>query len=153
MRETTPSVHFTLRDDPAPTRALRAALDDVGARFGLGEDELFELKVAATEALTNAIRGSLDGRPVDVAVQPHEDAIEVEVCNHGAFELGDPTLTDIEAEGGRGIPLMFALVDEVEFASNGDGTRVPGAASTAPMPMMRSRSRWNSLRNCGGGSG
>jgi serine/threonine-protein kinase RsbW len=124
MRQTAPSVHVTLLADPAPTRALRAALDDVGARFGLAQDELFELKVAATEALTNAIRGSLDGRPVDVAVQPREDAIEVEVCNHGAFELGDPTLTDIESEGGRGIPLMFALVDEVEFASNGDGTRV-----------------------------
>ena len=124
MRQTAPSVDVTLHADPAPTRALRAALDDVGARFGLAEDELFELKVAATEALTNAIRGSRDGRPVDVAVQSHEDAIEVEVSNHGAFELGDPTLTDIESEGGRGIPLMFALVDEVEFASNGDGTRV-----------------------------
>jgi serine/threonine-protein kinase RsbW len=124
MTQTAPSVHFTLRDDPAPTRALRAALDDIGARFGLREDELFELKVAATEALTNAIRGSVDGRPVDVAVQPREDAIEVEVRNHGAFELGDPALADIESEGGRGIPLMFALVDEVEFASNGDGTRV-----------------------------
>ena len=124
MKPTTPSVHLTLRDDPAPTRALRAALDDLGARFGLGKEELFELKVAATEALTNAIRGSLDGRPVDVAVQPHEDAIEVEVSNHGAFELGDPAISDIESERGRGIPLMFALVDEVEFASNGDGTRV-----------------------------
>ncbi|MGH3030532.1 MAG: ATP-binding protein [Gaiellaceae bacterium] len=123
MRQT-PSVQFTLHDDPAPTRALRAALDDVGARFGLGEEELFELKVAATEALTNAIRGSLDGRPVDVAVQPHEDVLEVEVRNHGAFELSDPLLSDIEAEGGRGIPLMFALADEVEFASTGDGTRV-----------------------------
>ncbi len=138
MRQTTPSVHFTLRDDPAPTRALRAALDDVGARFGLDEEELFELKVAATEALTNAIRGSLDGR-VDVAVQPHEDGIEVEVRNHGAFEFGDPTLSSIESEGGRGIPLMFALVDEVEVASSGDGTRVRmrkrlGRSSGRPCP-------------------
>ena len=119
-----PSVQLTLRDDPAPTRALRAALDDVGARFGLGEEELFELKVAATEALTNAIRGSVDGRPVDVAVRPRVDALEVEVRNHGAFELEEPALSDIESEAGRGIPLMFALVDEVEFASNGDGTCV-----------------------------
>ena len=124
MGQTTPSVHFTLHDDPAPTWALRAALDDIGARFGLGEEDLFELKVAATEALTNAIKRSADGRSVDVAVQPLEDAIEVEVRNHGAFELGDPMLLDIESDGGRGIPLMFALVDEIEFASTGDGTRV-----------------------------
>ena len=124
MRQTTPSVHVTLNGDPAPTRALRAALDDIGGRFGLTEDDLFELKVAATEALTNAIKGSVDGRPVDVAVEPSDDAIAVEVSNHGAFDLADPTLADIESEGGRGIPLMFALVDEIEFASTGDGTRV-----------------------------
>lgn len=124
MRQTTPSVHVTLNGDPAPTRALRAALDDIGGRFGLTEDDLFELKVAATEALTNAIKGSVEGRPVDVAVEPSDDAIAVEVSNHGAFDLDDPTLSDIESEGGRGIPLMFALVDEIEFASTGDGTRV-----------------------------
>jgi serine/threonine-protein kinase RsbW len=140
MRRTTPSVHVTLRDDPAPTRALRAALEDLGRRFGLGEDELFELKVAATEALTNAILGSQDGRPVDVAVHPRDDAIEVEVRNHGAFEVRDPTLSDLESEGGRGIPLMFALVDEVELASTGDGTRVRmrkrlgRAVGTRPFP-------------------
>ncbi|HEX2045268.1 MAG TPA: ATP-binding protein [Gaiellaceae bacterium] len=124
MEQKTPSVHLTLRDDPAPTRALRAALDEIGARFGLADDELFELKVAATEALTNAIKGSVTGRPVCVAVEPGTEAIEVEVRNHGAFELGEPTLDDVDSESGRGIALMFALVDEVEFASTGDGTRV-----------------------------
>jgi anti-sigma regulatory factor (Ser/Thr protein kinase) len=116
MEQKTPSVHLTLRDDPAPTRALRAALDEIG--------ELFELKVAATEALTNAIKGSVTGRPVCVAVEPGTEAIEVEVRNHGAFEVGEPTLDDVDSESGRGIALMFALVDEVEFASTGDGTRV-----------------------------
>jgi anti-sigma regulatory factor (Ser/Thr protein kinase) len=30
----------------------------------------------------------------------------------------------VEEEGGRGIPLMLALVDEVEFYSGAAGTRV-----------------------------
>jgi serine/threonine-protein kinase RsbW len=123
MKQTTPSVHLSLHDDPAPTHALRAALDDVGTRFGLAEDELFELKVAATEALTNAIKGSAHG-DVNVAVARSADAIEVEVSNRGAFELSDPSLLDIESEGGRGIPLIFALVDEVEVTSTSEGTRV-----------------------------
>jgi serine/threonine-protein kinase RsbW len=142
MEQTTPAVHLTLREDPAPTRALRAALDDVGARFGLTDEELFELKVAATEALTNAIKGSLAGRPVCVAVEPAADAIEVEVRNHGAFELRDASLDDVESESGRGIALMFALVDEVEFASTGDGTcvrmrkRLGRALRPAPRPRL-----------------
>lgn len=122
MRQTTPSVLFGLHDDPFPTRTLRAVLDDVGARHDLSEEELFDLKVAATEALTNAIKGSRNG--VDVAVERGNGTIEVEVRNGGFFELGSPALEDIEAEGGRGIPLMFALVDEVEFTSTREGTRV-----------------------------
>jgi anti-sigma regulatory factor (Ser/Thr protein kinase) len=30
----------------------------------------------------------------------------------------------LDAEAGRGIPLMLALVDEVEFRATGEGTRV-----------------------------
>ena len=124
MRQTTSSALLALHEDPAPTRRLRAALDDVGARYGLSDGELFDLKVAATEALTNAIKGSGSGRDIDVAVEPHEGAIEVEVRNRGSFDLGDTALADVESEEGRGIPLMFALVDEVEFASTREGTRV-----------------------------
>jgi anti-sigma regulatory factor (Ser/Thr protein kinase) len=112
-----------LHDDPSPTRTLRSVLDRIGTRYGLSQEELFGLKVAATEALTNAIKGSAtDG--VDVAVEPRAGAIDVEVRNHGTFELGAATRDDIDSEGGRGIPLMFALVDEVEFASTREGTRV-----------------------------
>jgi anti-sigma regulatory factor (Ser/Thr protein kinase) len=30
----------------------------------------------------------------------------------------------LDAEGGRGIPIILALVDELEFAQTGRGTRV-----------------------------
>lgn len=124
MRQTTPAVQLTLRDDPSPTTALRAALDDLGARYGLSESELFDLKVAATEALTNAIKGSAPGCPIDVAVEPRDDAIEIAVCNTGSFEPGAPIVAEGGAESGRGIPLMLALVDEVEFSSSRGGTLV-----------------------------
>jgi serine/threonine-protein kinase RsbW len=124
LRQTTLPVHLQLDGDPAPTTTLRRALDDVGARYGLAADELFDLKVAATEALTNAIRGASDGRGVDVAVEPWGGVIDVEVRNRGSFELEAARRGDIDSEGGRGIALMFALVDEVEFASSREGTRV-----------------------------
>jgi anti-sigma regulatory factor (Ser/Thr protein kinase) len=124
VRQTTPSVQLRLHNDPFPTRALRAALDDLGARCGFSPTELFDLKVAATEALGNAIKGSRNGRRVDVAVTPRDGAIEVEVRNTGTFELGSPSLVGADSESGRGIPLMLALVDEVEFASTNEGTLV-----------------------------
>jgi anti-sigma regulatory factor (Ser/Thr protein kinase) len=124
MPQTTPSVHITVHDDSIPTRTLRHAIDELGVRYGLSADELFDLKLAATEALTNALKGSVGGHPVDVAVAESDGAVEVAVRSHGVFELGDPGLAGSESEGGRGIPLMFALVDEVEFASTREGTLV-----------------------------
>jgi anti-sigma regulatory factor (Ser/Thr protein kinase) len=44
----------------------------------------------------------------------------VEVADRGVV---DPA-RGVEEEGGRGIPLMLALVDEVEFHSGAAGTRV-----------------------------
>jgi anti-sigma regulatory factor (Ser/Thr protein kinase) len=111
-------------DGRAPTTALRSVLEDLSRRYGLDRGALFELKVAATEALTNAIKGSPDGRQIDVAVEPHEDRIEVCVRNQGRLEIVTPALDEIESEGGRGIPLMFALVDEIELASGREGTFV-----------------------------
>jgi anti-sigma regulatory factor (Ser/Thr protein kinase) len=137
MRRTVAPVEISVRADPAPTHALRATLDDVGGRCGIPGDDIFDLKVAATEALTNAIQASPDGHGVAVAVEPGRDGIEVEVRNDGIFGLAGGDHADLESERGRGLPLMLALVDEIEFASTGRGTRVrmrkrtrrePGAA-------------------------
>jgi anti-sigma regulatory factor (Ser/Thr protein kinase) len=132
-------VRLTLHENRAPTHALRAALDEIGSRYGLAPQTLFELKVAATEALTNALKGSASDNGVDVALHPSEEEIEIEVQNHGTFELSHPAREELEAEGGRGIPLMLALVDEVEFSSGRSGTRVrmrkrTGGQRPSPLP-------------------
>jgi serine/threonine-protein kinase RsbW len=124
MEQATTSVQIAVHEQEAPTRALRAVLDGVGERLGVPDEELFDLKVAATEALTNAIKGSSNGHGVRVEVARRGDSIEIEVTNNGDFELHGPVCSDIESEGGRGIPLMVALVDEIEFGATGQGTRV-----------------------------
>jgi anti-sigma regulatory factor (Ser/Thr protein kinase) len=111
---------LTLRNEPSATGRLRATLDEVADEYPLSEDERFELKFAATEALTNALKGSAEGDPVRIRIVPREETIEVEVVDRGVV---DPAHR-MEEEGGRGIPLMLALVDEVEFFSGAGGTRV-----------------------------
>jgi anti-sigma regulatory factor (Ser/Thr protein kinase) len=120
MKQTEPVIQLTLRNEPGATVELRRALDTVADECGLGSEERFALKLAGTEALTNALRGRPYGEAVHVRLSGCEGSVQVEVRARGEFRSrGLATV-----EGGRGIPLMLALADEVEFASTAEGTRV-----------------------------
>jgi len=108
-----------LHNHPSATGKLRATLDGIADAYDIPSDERFELKFAATEALTNALKGPSED-PVHVRIVPSEETIEIEVSDRGGFDAAK----GVESEGGRGIPLMLALVDEVEFSSSAAGTRV-----------------------------
>src|SRR5918994_8017303 len=107
-----------LYDHPSATRTLRATLDGIADAYDLPPDERFELKFAATEALTNALKSASED-PIHIRIVPSEENIEIEVRDRGGFDAA----RGLEYEGGRGIPLMLALVDEVEFSSSAAGTR------------------------------
>jgi serine/threonine-protein kinase RsbW len=113
-----------LCNGPEATRKLRAALSRVAESYDLSPEAAFELKLAATEALTNAIKGAADEHSVEVAITGSPEGVDVEVTDRGVFAPSQRQEHALDSEGGRGIPLMLALVDEVEFASVGDGTRV-----------------------------
>jgi serine/threonine-protein kinase RsbW len=100
---------------------LRTAIDTLADRLGLGPEERFDVKLAATEALSNAVKKAEDGH-AEVVLEGRDGVVEVQVADRGRF-VQPPRRLGF-SEGGRGIPLMLALVDEVEFAQTGDGTRV-----------------------------
>ena len=117
-------IRLRLRNEPGATSNLRRALDCIARASGLAADATFDLKLAATEALTNAIKGAPRNHVVDVAIEGRDRAVEVEVTHRGRFRPALGMETALEGESGRGIPLMLALVDEVEFASLRGGVRV-----------------------------
>jgi anti-sigma regulatory factor (Ser/Thr protein kinase) len=120
MEQMRPARYLKLHDEPSSSAQLREAVDEVATR-ALPDEARFELKVAATEALANALkRASPERRPVDVALLARGDAIEIEVRGRGEFRLD----YGADSDRGRGLPLMVALVDEVEFVSTEEGTRV-----------------------------
>jgi serine/threonine-protein kinase RsbW len=101
----------------------------------LPDERIDDLKIAVSEACTNAIeayRGIEAVERVVVRCRAHHDRLEVDVEDRGAgFDpatLPDhPPVTDpdrLKFERGLGIPLIRALVDEVEFSSSGGGTAV-----------------------------
>jgi serine/threonine-protein kinase RsbW len=102
---------------------------------GLGGARVDDLKVAVSEACSNAIDAHsaawADG-PVEIRCDLGYDAVVVEIIDRGAgFDPGGveklPAATDprrLRHESGLGIPLMRTLADDVSFVPSPDGTRV-----------------------------
>ncbi len=105
------------------------------ARRALAEDRIDDLKLAVSEACTNAIEAhDAAGSSERVLVRCKAGSDTLEVCvedrGHGfdPAKLPDhPPVTDpdrLKFERGLGIPLIKALVDEVEFSPTDEGTSV-----------------------------
>ena len=105
------------------------------SRRELADDRVDDLKLAVSEACTNAIEahGAIDvDERVIVRCEESDDRLEVLVEDHGAgFDPttlpAHPPVTDpdrLNFERGLGIPLIRSLVDEVAFETSSDGTAV-----------------------------
>ncbi len=102
----------------------------------LPEDRIDDLRLAVSEACTNAIeahqRVGSEQSNIRIECRLSPEQVEVEVRDHGAgFDpdvlVDHPPATDparLDHERGLGIPLMRVLTDEVEFRSTTDGTTV-----------------------------
>ncbi len=109
----------------------------------LAEEQIDDLKLAVSEACTNAIEAhdaadSTERVVVRCSVDPR--GVEVRVLDRGGgFDpksLPDhPPVTDpnrLKFERGLGIPLIRALVDSVEFSSSPEGTEVRLVMNVGP---------------------
>lgn len=130
--------HFELQIPPSPeyiaiVRLVVASL--ASARRAVADERIDDLKLAVSEACTNAIEAhasiaSTD--PVLVRVTEADERLEVEVTDQGPGFLPDalpshPPVTDparLNFERGLGIPLIKTLVDAVEFLPSSTGTTV-----------------------------
>jgi serine/threonine-protein kinase RsbW len=111
--------------NPRSAAIARAVVRDEGSARGLREEDIWDLTLATTEAVTNAVR---HGTPCGDAgfllrVESCDDGLFVEVCDCGGEALfARPT--DIGALHGRGLPLMAAVSDILELQPETDFTRV-----------------------------
>jgi anti-sigma regulatory factor (Ser/Thr protein kinase) len=122
---------------PAYLSLVRLVVDaTVGSLApGVGPARLDDLKIAVTEACSNAIEAHeaiyAEG-PVLVRCSVDDDQVTVEVVDRGRGFDPDrvevlPAATDprrLRHESGLGIPLMRTLTDELDFAALEGGTRV-----------------------------
>jgi serine/threonine-protein kinase RsbW len=114
-------------------RLVVAAAASIDA--SMRDDRIEDLRVAVSEATTNAIEAhtAMDGEErIVIRCNLADDRIEVEVEDQGGGfdpravevlpDMADPARLDIE--GGFGLPLMRVLADEAEIRSSPDGTAV-----------------------------
>jgi serine/threonine-protein kinase RsbW len=102
----------------------RLALSGITRMRPLDDETVNDLKLAVTEACTNSVRHAYaeNGGTVDIVYELHDDRLVVEVSDDGAgFDPNGLVEGGELTEGGLGIAIIRALVDEFEVGERGDG--------------------------------
>ena len=114
-----------LRQDPRELRRARRLAEAAAGEHGLDEEQSFRFTFAANEAVANAIEHGAPRADGTVLLRIVSDAeavcFEVHDCGGFGVDWSEP---DPLSERGRGLPLMAALVDEVDLKPGPDGTVV-----------------------------
>jgi len=117
-----------LRSNPRSVAAVEPFLERVASKYCVSPDTYGNILVSLTEAVTNAIRhGNQFDESKTVCIQlkkckGNKLAFRVsdEGCGFDFQSLPDPTCPEmLDQPGGRGVYIMRALSDEVEFLDNG----------------------------------
>lgn len=119
---TGPAEPISLRIPSRPEYVLLARLvvTQVGQMAGFGQGEIYDLKLAVTEAATNAIRHA-DVESFEIEYVAHPQTVEITVKDAGGgFDVEDLTRMP-DSQGGFGLAVIGSLVDEVVLDSGGRG--------------------------------
>ena len=115
--------------DIASIAVVRAAICAALRDHGWGEDASNRVVLAASEAVANAVEhGSQDGELVEIVYQVGDEDTQVRVLDSGGIARwtppADPPTPPSTATRGRGLAIISALAQKVEFRSTGQGTEL-----------------------------
>lgn len=89
--------------------------------FGVHDGDIADVQLAITEACANVVEHATDADTYEVKVELAADRCAITVVDQGrgfdATAAADPPPADPDAESGRGLMLMRALVDNLAFQS------------------------------------
>jgi serine/threonine-protein kinase RsbW len=88
-----------------------------------------DVKLAVTEACANAVRHAVGTAEYSVRLGVDDGACEIEIIDVGPgftpdAEEGQTIAGDDESESGRGLFLIRALVDDLQFVRDGENNKV-----------------------------
>ena len=112
---------------------VRLAVSSVAARMDFSVEDLEDIKIALSEACTNAVQyayGSKSGQ-VDITCHLMDDKLEIEIqdqgCGFDITKLKSGEVKEPSDKNGLGLGLMFlkTLMDEADIQSKvGKGTLI-----------------------------
>jgi serine/threonine-protein kinase RsbW len=128
-------IEMHIPSDPLFERVVRASTDEIGRVLDFPNERIEDLKLAVSEAVTNAIehgnRQRTDTLVVVVFAVDH-DKLEIHIADQGSgvdaerLDFAPQVVEEhhVEAEGRRGFGmfLISALVDQYEVKSSQNGT-------------------------------
>ena len=87
--------------------------------FGVAAESIHDVELAISEACANVIQHAVDSEGYEVSIELAADRCAITVLDRGeGFDAsGVRDQEDIDAESGRGLTLMRALVDNLNFVS------------------------------------
>lgn len=101
----------------------RLIVTQAGQVAGFGPEDIYDLKLAITEAVTNAIRHArVESIKIEYLIRPRE--VEITVTDAGGGFDAESLARDPNNQGGFGFAVIGNLVDEVALDSGSDGTRL-----------------------------
>lgn len=109
----------------ADLRRLRQArewAERAAREFGFGADSCYQVKLAMSEAVANAIQhgSSTTEDPIHLSARARDDALVFEVRDTGVYRPPDEPAE--MSERGRGLVLVDLVMDEVQLAPGERGS-------------------------------
>jgi serine/threonine-protein kinase RsbW len=104
-------------------KEARDFAERAAAEFGFDGDDRYQVKLAVSEAVTNAIEhgSSSSTDPVRIAARSEAGALVFEIHDTGRF-VPRVVRRGAMPEGGRGLEFMRLMMDEVDLRPGGGGT-------------------------------
>jgi serine/threonine-protein kinase RsbW len=125
-------IEMKIPAQPEYVGVVRLTVSGIANRMGYSYDEIEDIKIAVSEACTNAVthayKSEEDGQ-ITIGCRAYEDRLEVMVLDNGkSFNLEEVSeqvgpvdkSTSVEqlSEGGLGLFLIESLMDEVKISSD-----------------------------------
>jgi anti-sigma regulatory factor (Ser/Thr protein kinase) len=122
MADFQPREH-SMRADLRLIKEARDFAERAAADFGLERNAVYDVKLAMSEAVTNAIQhgSSSPSDPIRIAVLAEGPALVFEVLDTGRFRPRVRRRREL-SESGRGLEFVRVLMDEVDVRPGARGT-------------------------------
>ena len=114
------SIKMEISANPEYVGIIRLTTSGIANKIGFSIDDIEDMKVAVSEACTNAIKHSLDNK-FSVEYTIFENGLTITIIDSGkGYDVDSIDVPNLEEpkESGLGLFIIQSLMDEVEIKSN-----------------------------------